>query len=368
VNSGADFKVRLFQQGDEDKIVKLLVKTFKRWEKYSDPLKIWRWKYVDDPKARGFNCVVVLIGDKIVGCNHSIIYRAKVAGEMVSISWNDELAVDADYRGQGIWNKIRAFKEDYEKNTGAFSKYDYNTSVNPIVFNSWEKRERPLFTYNVTRMVRIKDIDLHLRMRPAKNEQVMKIGFSGLKAINQVTRRLSSASREGLDVKIVEVSSFDEGVDRFWDVVSSDYGFILEKKRDFLNWRYQDNERGTHRKLLAVVGDEVVGFAVLRATEEDSYREGYISELLALRDRSDVVDSLFNYACEFFDERGFNCVYYQVVEDHVYRVNSEKWGFVNSKSSPNILFNFSVKNPDNKQSIFDDVPASNIYFSYGETV
>ena len=69
----------------------------------------------------------------------------------------------------------------------------------------------------------------------------------------------------------------------------------------------------------AVYGGEILGYAVIGLTEEGGYTEGLIEDLIALKDRVDVADALLDYACEYFDDRGVNTVYYQVVEGHPYQ-------------------------------------------------
>ncbi len=92
-----DVDIRFYELNDDENIVKLLTKTFPKWAVFKDPLKFWRWKYINTPQRSVI--IVVLRDDKIVGCNHSIVFKAKVGSEVVALSWNDDLAVDIDFRG-----------------------------------------------------------------------------------------------------------------------------------------------------------------------------------------------------------------------------------------------------------------------------
>ncbi len=162
--------IRSYQSGDDENIVKLLKQTFPKWEKFDDPLKLWRWKYIDTPLR---TLITVAVADnKIVGCSHTLIYKAKLGSEIISLGYGDDLAVDTDFRGLGLWRKMHT--RQYEIFTPA--KYSYSTTVNPIVVKSWIKRNRGILPFPVTRMVKTNDINLQLRTRPMKNELLVKLG------------------------------------------------------------------------------------------------------------------------------------------------------------------------------------------------
>ena len=102
-----DMDIRFYESGDEEGIVELLKKTFPKWTEFKDPIGLWRWKYVDTPLDT-LNIVVTDNG-KIVGCEHAVIYNIKLGSEITTMGYNDDLAIDEDHRGMGIWGEIRAY-------------------------------------------------------------------------------------------------------------------------------------------------------------------------------------------------------------------------------------------------------------------
>jgi hypothetical protein len=358
-----DVYIRPYQKGDDEKIVNLLTKTFPKWNTFKNPMKIWKWKYIDTPQRS--NIILAIIDEKIVGCLHSIFFVAKVGTEITSLRYGDDTAVDNDYRGQGISNSMRAFRE---QNFGTLSKYDYSTTVNPIIEKDWEKRHRSHLPFPVTRMVKINDVHLQLEMRPMKNKLITRYGYYCLRILNKITNLFTALIKHGDDFRLVEVSEFDEKVDSFWERVKEDYTFILEKKRNYLNWRFQDNERGKHIKVQAVKGDDLLGFMVFGLREEDGYAEGQIEDLIALKDRVDVADALLGYACKYFDEKGVNAVYYQVVQGHTYQDLSERRGFINSRLEVNLAIGYSEYFKNKKEFKLEHLTPSQVYFNYAETV
>ena len=127
--------VRFYQPGDDKQIVELLKKTFPKWFKFKDPMGLWRWKYIDTPNKSLIS--IALSDDKIIGCDHTIVFDAKLGSELTKLAWADDLAVDSDFRGLGVWKKMAALRD--EKITTNLAKYSYSTTINPIVNNSWKK-------------------------------------------------------------------------------------------------------------------------------------------------------------------------------------------------------------------------------------
>ncbi len=155
------FNIRFYQPEDDESIVELLRKTFPKWSKFKDPLKLWRWKYIDNPQKTLIT--IVLVDNKIVGFNHSIYYKAKLGSEIASMNYGDDLVIDSDYRGLGLWGKMRDYKRQRVEAT--LNKYSFSTTANSIVTQSWAQRNRGIFPFPVTRMVKINDIGFHLRVR-----------------------------------------------------------------------------------------------------------------------------------------------------------------------------------------------------------
>ena len=364
MSDNVDVRVRFYEPGDDENIVELLKKTFPKWAEFKDPIGLWRWKYIDTPLKSIIS--VAVVDDKIVGCNPSLIFKAKLGSEITTLGYFDDLAVDADYRGMGIYNKMHALKKEIFVSS---AKYIFSTTVNPIVLESWVKRKRSLLPFTVTRMVKTEDIDHLLEARQTENKPLVKLGYIGLSYLNRITNQFKLPLKQADQFQITQIPEFDERIDSFWNQIKDDYNFILEKKREYLNWRYTDNDRGSHVILQAVHGDEVLGYAV--AGYKPGSGEGQVVDLLALRDRLDVVDTLMGRACKCLDGLGASTVYYQLVEGHPYQGVSRRHGFLNSRSRPNVSFDYSINWQGDAPSeipFLKHTTPSQVYFNYATTI
>lgn len=160
---------------------------------------------------------MAVLGDEIVGCNHSIIYNAKLGSELTSIRYDDDTAVDAAYRGLGIWSKIL----DYKTKLGLLDIYGYYTTINPVIIQQGKRKKWNSFPFSVTRMVKTHDIDLHLRMTPMKNMFLVKLGSLYLQTLNGINNLVRSPINRVDEFEITKIFKFDERVDPFWEKVGT---------------------------------------------------------------------------------------------------------------------------------------------------
>jgi hypothetical protein len=205
-----------------------------------------------------------------------------------------------------------------------------------------------------------------------KNMQLIKYGYIFLKILNKIKNLFQLPFKRSDEFIIVQVSQFDEKINLFWEKIKDDYDFILEKKQNFLNWRFSNTSKGNHIKIQAVKGEEVLGYMVIGIKEDEGYTEGQIEDLLALKNRLDVVYALFDYACKYLDKLGINTVYYQVVEKHPYQEISGRKEFIDSGSKPYLQFsyteNYQKTSGETEIQFLKNTSPDRIYFNYADTV
>ena len=69
-------------------------------------------------------------------------------------------------------------------------------------------------------------------------------------------------------LKVEWLDQFDERFDDFWERVREKYNIMLVRDRAFLTWRFAPVSERRYRILSALAGDELLGYIVLRCTDE----------------------------------------------------------------------------------------------------
>ncbi len=283
--------IRQYKPGDENGIICLLETVFDGWphkDLQCTPLDHWRWKYEDNPLKSNAVAVAECAG-KIVGCTHGLFMNVKIGKKVQLAQQGMDLAVDEDLRGRGMHPKITDLKRKImiEKNINI----TFSTSGNPLVIR--HDRDRPQFPSPLMQMIKIRDVDQHLKMVDYSNKLTKKYGYLGLRTLKRVKNRLTTTQSPTSNLEISEIERFDEQIDGFWGEIEDNYSFIIKRDMNYLNWRYCDKRGGEFKIMQATAGDKILGYMALRINRyRKEYPVGIIAGLLTLPGRPEVARCL----------------------------------------------------------------------------
>lgn len=332
----------MYTLGDEKQIISLLQGVYGDWPRFDlecTALDHWTWKYPENHYGKSI-VTVAKHGDRIVGVGQQYTVRVKLGGEMVDWGYTGDMAVHPDYRRRGIQNRLREInvKLRMEKEIPT----TYFVTRNPYLIESFSKRF-PEFPFSVTVLIHVKDIDKQLKAIPVDHPNLMKIGYTVVKQL-QYIRNLIRGSKIDPDIKIVKTDTFGDQAEIFWDKVIDDYDFIIERKRDYLNWRYCDLRAGDFDVKLALDGTEVIGFCVNRINRfRREYPIGFIVDLLTLKGREDAVDALLADSMQYFDDNNVNTVLAACTKNYPIWTRFQRQGFVDTRIDFKLYYNSPEK-------------------------
>lgn len=362
--------IRTYQDGDENGIVELLDEVFDGWPKFDlncSPLEHWKWKHRDNPLGKSI-IMIAESNDKIIGCTHEIPIRLKIGDNIYYSSFGGDDAVHPDFRGLGIWKKMSlpSTKEFFMKSN---IKVNYSVTENPILVKHRKQSSYVMiFPRDIIYYYRVGDIKLHMKMINKENKYVYSLGLRCLKTLNRYrnfykNHRFSSPKKD-FDVSVVQ--SFDNRIYDFWSEINNYYDFIVEKKNDFLNWRYLDPRAGDYFIKVAHDDKGILGYIVLRINKYlREYPSGYIVDLLTLPARIDVAHALVVDAIKYFENQDVNIIKYQNIKNHIYEELFFSFQFIKSKNRP--FFSFDLYPKENEDLLkFKKSQSKKMHFSFGD--
>jgi hypothetical protein len=348
---------RKYRPGDETGIVALLKKSFPKWSRRS--FDYWRWKYTSSPQ--GTSVRVAVDGEKVVSVICNLIFNIKLGDKIIKCYYGDDTATDPDYRGRGLYTNLLKIVRTPTGSGG--SSFGFWETENPIIAKASTVSKNFLFPFQLCNMIKIKDVDKYLK-NSDKATLIHKLGFTVLKSVSSLTTLTSAHDKIAHDYSITSVKKFDEGINAFWERVKVDYNYIIEKKRDYLNWRYCTENTEEYNIRLATKGDDILGYSALRCIENGDSLEGTIMDLLALTERPDVAESLIEDALKQFELRGANSVYCQVISGHPYQKLLTKKGFIDVSRASKSLIYYTCSAPDFSPKRFSEYDPKSIYFNF----
>ena len=362
------YSIRQFQPGDEEKIVELLKMVFYGWPQYDLPcssLDHWKWKFMSSPLE--MNTIVVAESEgRIIGCDHGLFTKVKVGKNIVTGQQGVDSAVHPDFRGKGIYTRMDKVKTSLIRK--AKTSFDYFATLNPIIIKVDLKTGAKPFPQSITKLVRIKDIDLFVKDTRINNDikkHFLRYAVRAAKLFNNVEMLGVRSVKANSRIVISNVDQFDERVNLLWGAVKNDYFFITERSSGRLNWRYRDPRGGIYTVKQAVQDDEMLGYIVLRINSWEGRREGFIVDILTSQDRYDCFDALISEGVRFFEEADVNVVNYCGVTGHPYVRSLKKIGFFDIRFfTINIYYNKMVDGEDFSQ--FEVALPDRLLFHYGD--
>lgn len=218
----------------------------------------WDWQYKQLPTGKSY-VYAAWDGNKIIGYYHIPVYRCMVNGQEQLIGNIQDVAVNPNYRGGGLFRKLAEFaNEDIDK-----------TEVDLIYTFPNDKSIRTFLKYNSFGLV----TSVPTYLRPVNSGEILRsklnllgleklIGFCVDGAINLISKniKLPNAQIE----KINEITTEVETVFREY---ASSFPIHLVRDKEWLDWRYLRSVRGKHHILGVRENGELTAILVLKVDE-----------------------------------------------------------------------------------------------------
>jgi len=354
----SEVTTRLYQEGDDQEIVELLRSSFTSWAELQKPIEYWRWKYRQSPLET--HIVVSTVGKEIVGVGHCIKMKVKLCNRVLISYYDDDYATNPEYRKKGVYKAVTKFTDKIKKDTQA--DFCYWITRNPIVLTRAMIHEQVSFPTPFSDLVRINNIDHFIEKYSIESASFFKSNFLLNKHLTFIENQ-SHAPKT--DFILVDLDAFDERFETFWDNIQDDYDYILLRNRDYMNWRFTQNPRVKYKIKAALFGDRVVGYVVLEIDDNKGYLAGSIFDLLSLRDRVDVIFTLFEEAVNYFDSLNIDCISITTMQGHSYQKIADSLGFVNAPYASEVRVMFWGYN-DYFYNTISGLRPEKIYFSYSD--
>lgn len=357
----SEYSIRTYLPGDEEQIIPLLVQAFDDWRLRGERASgFWDWLYIDNPIASNVITLGV-IDDKIIATHLTLTLRIKICDKIFNCIYCTDHTVHPDYRRMGVSNKIVNIVIDRMPPNNI--SFDYFYSDNPILLKKFPTKYDSL-PYPACQYVRIRNIKLHCKMKHTKRAWLTSMGFKTLKLAAKL-KNLIRTKHQGGDFRVSKIRHFDDRVDIFWEKIKNNHNFILERSKEYLNWRYCDQRAGEYRVMQAEDEVQVLGYIVLAIIERHKgYREGYIIDILTIPERLDIADALIKEAVDYCDNNEINAINCLVIKNHRYESILNKNEFINRRKNM-IVFYFQYGIENESRKLHSSSPSS-IHLCYGD--
>lgn len=246
----------------------------------------WDWQYQQLPTGKSY-VYAAWDAEKIIGYYHVPVYRCMIGGEEKLIGNIQDVAVNPNYRGVGLFRKLAEFaNEDLD-----------TTEVDLIYTFPNDKSIKTFLKYNNFSVVSA----VPTYLRPVNTSKIIrsKIHLFGLEKIPGFVVdgfiNLLSKNIKLPNAKIERITEITDEVEAVFTEYSKSYRNHLVRDKAWLDWRYLRSVRGKHHILgvreaghltaiLVVKEDEMLGNPALLIMDF-AFLNGKTNSLLYLIDQ-----------------------------------------------------------------------------------
>jgi hypothetical protein len=315
------------------------------------------------PDAAGLDqpyCLMMRAGEQLAGIHCMIPQRVMIDGEWHWANIPSNYIVHPAYRGQRFSIRLTLTMRGDNTFTLGFANPSGQRSIRSAVrlmsdkasqagsegnrrFNG-NKRLTPLF----------KPIDWHVVVGYISRNRLLKqsarlIGAGIEAACKKIFRPPSTRA-----VNIVEVDSFDDRIDALWARSCRDYPVIGARDRRYLNWRFLARPDVSYRYLIALEGENIVGYMVFRVANRDGLPTGYVIDYLVENRSREVFSLLLGEAEKSMVDEGVKLISCALVAAP-YRSMFWRSGYVAARPASTPHMNVLCHSADRALEVFTDL-------------
>jgi len=318
------WSVRAYKEEDRNQLIEIYRRQWGQSaaEKFASR---WQWEFESSPNnTHGVPNVLILQYENIVvGFLAGIAVNLCVEGKTLNMLWIVDYMTDPRHRGQGA----KLVKEAMH----AF------TTIAGFPNNSLGNLLKRLGVFNICSLpLFVRPLNMNYAVgKFIRNKYMIKIAGILLNLIFELVFKPNLC--QGVkDVSIIKASSFDEGIDRFWSQIHSDYHCIVVRNKEYLNWRFVACPLKLYTILFAKKRGEILGYIILRCAIQSGIKIGYIVDILAKQTQKEVTKCLISKAIENFRKENVDIIMCYITNTRIQRLLNAN-GFFRWRSSCRLM-------------------------------
>jgi len=315
------WSMRAYREGDEEGIFGLSKAVYpeKRYD-HTEWLRWWRWMYKDNPAGPGLIWLAEH-NNTVVGHYAIVPARLAINGKTVLACQGLDALTHPNYRRQKIFESLASKVYAEAARDGMYIVYGF---PNPFSYPIHIKKLDWFYIANMQLMLK------PLNWRDAialiaKNRSLGAIlsPLATLLCNKAFLRRNKANALEGLTIN--KVASFDQRLDMLWARVANQFQIMVERKSDYLKWRYGAPEMN-YSIFIAETHSEILGYLVSKHLSAGGIKVNIVFDMLAQSE--DVLHCLITKAIRDCQQNGVALIQYQLRANKVYQRVLKRNGFI----------------------------------------
>jgi hypothetical protein len=265
-----------FRQGDEVDILAMNLAEYGPRDIMTTS-EAFHWRFAENPAGPAqITTARDKVSGKLIGFTWTIPIRMRLYGKDYLAALTANQLIQPEYRATLAYAQMSRSRMKLLRQQGIPFRYNFPTKAIFASAGSVEKMSSfvmPLLVYPLdpTRLA---------QMRFSRRWLALLFGL-GAKAVIPMLFAGRLALKKSDPLIIEQLDRFDERFDVFWERIKDKYAIMTVRDQAFLTWRFAPVAGHMYHILAAMTGDELVGYTVVRITDEiRGIPSGLIMDLL----------------------------------------------------------------------------------------
>jgi len=298
----------------------------------------YEWKYFKNPIQTG-EAWIVEDKDKIVGLLGTTPKKIKILNKKIVVAELGDGLTHPDYQRKGIFSSLVKITLDKTLEKG----------IN-LIYGESNKRTLPgerkagyeivpylglknfIKPHNIKKIISLKIKNKILTASSASLLNILLYKFSNVKKPSKLNKYIN----------INNTSYFDTKFNDFFDYVSKRYDIILERNREYLNWRYIEHP-DNYDTYLARDTNNILGYLVTKIGYYAHLKVGYIADFLTV-ENANVFKNLLLVAIYEFHKKNVDLISCWALKKSMYAKVLKSAGFLPFNNIPVIIYKSEIGN------------------------
>jgi hypothetical protein len=301
---------------------------------------LWDWKVKERPEGTEVEHYRIGVAEegRLFGTVTLMPARVKIGQEIRNAGCMLDLVIDGAGGGRGVLANIFDICDEMISRCPSFLYGNTSQQVASLMCCGFDQQ---VILGRYARYHRVLAMEPALRARGPIPAWLIKPAAIAYEALEKVVDALA-ALRSPRDISIRRIDEFDSSFDSLWDWASPSYPNLTVRDRRFLTWRFRQLPDRRYVVLGAFRKSRLVGYTVLRPTEDEGLKKALIVDLFTHRTERGVFRKLIGAAVrEARREKAAVISIFEMMQEE-FRRELARFLFSRSKSEVYILAHSSL--------------------------
>lgn len=280
-------EIRSYKNGDELNFIKL-DRTLEEHPWNRRDLSNWKWKYMGGNPYGESICVYCYLEDEIIGHFACIPLQYLNNGNIINVGNSIAMMVRKDFQNKGL------------------IKY-----IGDKLFNITDQEID--FIYGIPNQ---RSYELHKVFFDYQDWTTLNFYYSKISEYNQFNLNMKN---------LIKINRYDDQYENFWNFAKLKYNFILNRNKNYMNWRYVDRKDIKYFNFKLVTENKTYGYFILKIYEEGLNKKGHIMDIITIDNDNEINSLIYQYIINIFKELNVDEIFfYSEIVDNLNYTLKEK--------------------------------------------